>query len=391
VNARHGLVLGKFYPPHTGHHLLIDTAASVCDDVTVLVAAADVESIPVDLRSAWIAEEHRHQPHVHVVTCVDNHPIDYHDPATWDRHMTEFRRALATSPIRIPVDAVFTNEPYGAELARRFGAVAVDTGLVGHARLSASAVRADPVAHWDDIAPAVRAWFAQRVVVIGAESTGTTTISRALCGHYRRHGGPFGLTRWVPEYGRELTLRKLATLRAERQLGGRPAPTMDDLIWTDQDFEDVARTQNRWEDEAARRGGPLLICDTDAWATGFWQERYLGHRTDEVTDLGTRDDRALYLLTHDRGVPFEQDGIRDGQHVRAGMTERFARALEERGVPHLVLDQPTVEERLAQAVAAIDQLVESGWTLGVPLEYGGARPPVPRTPRDPSTTPRSPR
>ncbi|MFD7877967.1 adenylyltransferase/cytidyltransferase family protein, partial [Streptomyces sp. NPDC059766] len=43
---RHGLVLGKFYPPHAGHHHLVRTALTQCDRLTVLVCAASVESLP---------------------------------------------------------------------------------------------------------------------------------------------------------------------------------------------------------------------------------------------------------------------------------------------------------------------------------------------------------
>src|SRR5690606_16308182 len=100
---------------------------------------------------------------------------------------------------------VFTSEVYGVELGRRFGAAAID---VDRERLrypvSATAVRRDPVACWELLSAPVRAALARRVVVLGAESTGTTTLARALADHYR--------TTWVPEYGREYSERKLAAL-----------------------------------------------------------------------------------------------------------------------------------------------------------------------------------
>ncbi|KWW98840.1 Nicotinamide-nucleotide adenylyltransferase [Carbonactinospora thermoautotrophica] len=80
---RHGLVLGKFYPPHAGHHLLISTAAAACDQVSVLVLAASVESIPLDLRVAWVREAHP-EPHVRVLGGYDDVPIDYDDPEIWE-------------------------------------------------------------------------------------------------------------------------------------------------------------------------------------------------------------------------------------------------------------------------------------------------------------------
>ena len=42
----HGLVIGKFYPPHAGHHHLIETAARHCRRLSVVVMAAGQETIP---------------------------------------------------------------------------------------------------------------------------------------------------------------------------------------------------------------------------------------------------------------------------------------------------------------------------------------------------------
>ena len=40
----HGLVVGKFYPPHAGHLRLVTEAALQCGRVTVVVAGARLES-----------------------------------------------------------------------------------------------------------------------------------------------------------------------------------------------------------------------------------------------------------------------------------------------------------------------------------------------------------
>ncbi|NUT96297.1 MAG: adenylyltransferase/cytidyltransferase family protein, partial [Saccharothrix sp.] len=54
----HALVLGKFYPPHRGHHHLIRSAAARSERVTVAVLASSVESIPLESRVAWLRAEH---------------------------------------------------------------------------------------------------------------------------------------------------------------------------------------------------------------------------------------------------------------------------------------------------------------------------------------------
>ncbi|MFF4651158.1 AAA family ATPase [Streptomyces sp. NPDC001380] len=365
----HGLVIGKFYPPHAGHHFLIRTAADTCRRVTVVAMAADAESVPLADRVAWLREAYAGRPHVAVTGVTDNLAVDYGSGAAWDGHTALMSKAVAAGPHRArPVDAVFTSEPYGAELARRFGAadVRLDPGRATFT-VSGTAVRADPAAFWDALEPPVRAWFALRVAVVGAESTGTTTLSRDLAAALRSRGGPHALTRWVPEYGREVTVAKLAVARARAALAGAPEPAVSDLDWDDADFESVARRQCADEEAAARAGGPVLVCDTDALATTVWQERYRGRSTPAVRAAADRmPPRSLYLLTDDAGVPFHDDGLRDGEHLRPWMTGRFREVLAASGTPWLEV-RGDRDARLRRALQAVDALLAEGRRLADPL------------------------
>ena len=96
-----------------------------------------------------------------------------------------------------------------------------------------------------------------RVVLVGAESTGKTTLAQDLAADLG--------ARWVPEYGRDYTYEKLA------REGGR----MEDLVWTTADFVAIARAQNALEAREADSGA-VLVCDTDTLATSIWHERYWG-------------------------------------------------------------------------------------------------------------------
>ncbi|MGW2306075.1 AAA family ATPase [Streptomyces sp. NPDC001809] len=350
----HGLVLGKFYPPHAGHHHLVDTALARCERLTVLVCASSVESIALEDRVAWMREVH---PDALVVGAVDDHPVDLQDPDVWDAHMAVFRAAVPES-----VDAVFSSEPYGEELARRFGAVAVSVDP-GRERfpVSGTAVRADPAGTWDFLEPPVRAALTRRVVVLGAESTGTTTMALALADHYRRRGGVWARTRCVPEYGREYSELKLAELRAER-----PGAVWSDVAFHSADFPVIAQRQAELEEEAARDGSPVLFCDTDAFATTIWHERYMGTTSAATGEIAARGRQHLWLLTDHRGVDFEDDGLRDGEHLRPWMTARFLTQLAHSERRTAVLTGPH-EERLAAAVAAVDALLAEGWALADPL------------------------
>lgn len=191
-----------------------------------------------------------------------------------------------------------------------------------------------------------------RVVVVGAESTGTTTLVESLCSHFQARGGAFATTTWVPEFGRDYTVSKLQHAQTLN-----PAATMDDLVWTDEDFVTIAREQNWLEDVAAAVTGRLLLCDTDAFATSLWQERYLGHISPEVHELSFAQPRALYILTSPVGVDFDADEIRDGEHLREWMTQRFRDELTSRTTPWIELDGPDRTLRLQAAIAAIDAIV----------------------------------
>jgi NadR type nicotinamide-nucleotide adenylyltransferase len=369
VRFAHGLVIGKFYPPHPGHHFLVRTAADVCDRVTVVAMAASVESIPLASRVAWLREEFADRPGVCVTGVMDDVAVDYDDPGIWAAHVALMRDGVAAGDHRdTPVDAVFSSEPYGVELARRFDAadVRLDPARATFA-VSGTKIRTDPAGSWGALSPGARAWFAKRVVVLGAESTGTTTLSLDLADALRARGGPHAATAWVPEYGRELTVAKLAVDQAVARRAGRPEPTIFDLVWTDADFAAVAARQTADEDKAARTGGPVLVCDTDALATTIWQERYTGATTPDVAALAAAmPERALYILTGDADVPFHDDGLRDGEHLRPWMTGRFREVLADSPVRWIEVAGDR-SERLRRALEAVDAVLAEGWRLGEPL------------------------
>jgi HTH-type transcriptional repressor of NAD biosynthesis genes len=353
----HGLVLGKFYPPHAGHHHLIRTAEAGCERLTVLVCRATVESIPLDRRIAWIQEAH---PGVRVVGAIDDVHMNLRSEEVWDAHMAIFKEAV---PER--VDAVFTSESYGEELARRFEAVHIEVDRDRRRfPVSGTKVREDLVACWKWLEAPVRAGLALRVVAVGAESTGTTTIAEALAERYRACGGVWSATSCVPEYGRVFSEDRLGELRRER-----PGATWADVRFVSADFPMIAQRQNELEEAAVRVGGPVLFCDTDAFATTIWHERYLGGRNPAVEPFAETLEHHLYLLTDHEGVPFEDDGLRDGEELRPWMTARFEQELQRTGRPYVKLRGPH-QSRLERAVAAVDDLIGRSWNFAQPLpEY----------------------
>lgn len=318
--AKTGLVVGKFYPPHRGHRFLIDTAQPQVDHLIVLVCERSGQTISGEQRATWLRELH---PAADIRVIPD---IGHDDDS---RIWAEYTKKI----IGFPPDAVFSSEEYGPRYAKLMGSQHV---MVDQPRatvpISATEVRKNPWAAWPHLEPCVRAYFTKRVCVLGAESTGTTTLAQTLAKVYR--------TVWVPEYGRTYSQEKYEH---------HPDP-----VWTSDEFAFIAKEQRRQEDEAARRANRLLICDTNAFATGIWHERYMGHRSALVERVGAEVRPDLYLLTDDT-IPFVQDGWRDSEHLRHWMHVLFQQRLDEQPVPWQLITGNR-EARVRQARRAIDQL-----------------------------------
>jgi len=315
--SKTGFVVGKFLPPHRGHRHLIETARSAVDHLTVMLCEHPGDPIPGYLRHQWLREMHPDS----TILLIDE-DIDANDSYGWAVYV---REKLGYVP-----DLVFTSEDYGERFSGFLGSRHV---LVDKARLSfpvsGTAVRADPFAQWRYLDACVRMYYLKRVCVVGAESSGTTTLTQALAEHYR--------TSWVPEYGREYS---------ELVLNG--ALTRD---WTSEEFTHIAHIQCEREDAAARQANCILFCDTAAFATSIWHERYMGHMSPHVDAVAASRSYDLIILT-DVDIPFVQDGIRDGEHIRAAMHERFREYLSTQSIPWITVSGAH-EQRMDAAVKAI--------------------------------------
>src|SRR3989344_2392353 len=323
-----GVVVGKFYPPHKGHHYLINTALKNTESLTVLVCAEKDQFISGELRARWIKEIH---PDANVLL------ID--DDIREDKFPDDYSKAWADYTIKLlgyTPDVAFTSEEYGERWAKYMGCKHVLVDLKREAiPCSGTMIRANPLKYLDFLEAPVRAHFVKRICIVGAESTGKTTMAKALAQHYQ--------TNWVPEYGREYSEAKMYRQDANK--------------WQTDEFMEIAREQCRREDLFARTAHKVLICDTDAFATGIWHERYVRFRSKEVEAISKDRKYNLYLLT-DIDIPFIQDGTRDGEHIREWMHNTFITRLTKENKKFEILSG-NHEKRLAKAINLIDSITQN--------------------------------
>jgi len=169
-----------------------------------------------------------------------------------------------------------------------------------------------------------------KIVVLGPESTGKSTLSQKLAAHYN--------TVWTPEYAREY-------------IENLPRP------YEQHDLLAIARGQLQLEDEKAQQAGDLLICDTDLYVIKVWSEHKYGQCDPQILEQIASRRYDLYLLTY-IDIPWENDPQRE--YPDPQMREYFYRIYRDivmnSGVPWADI-RGSYAEREEKAIAAVQELI----------------------------------
>jgi len=321
----HGVILGRFLPPHLGHQYLIDFARAFTAELTLFLRISDDDPIPGDVRLGWLRELYPESvvPVWKAPPAPSGYP-GFDDPAG-DAWADIVRRAVPR------VEYVFSSDDLLPVFTSALGARAIRVDAKRQAvPVSGTMIRDDPWGHWDFLPPCVRPYYLRRVCVIGPEATGKTTLARLLAEKYE--------TAWVGEQARAVC-------------GGRP--------WEPELTQVIARSQLAAEDALARRARRVLFCDTDLLSVRLWSERLFGLAPDWVREQADARACDLYLVTDLTSPGPVEPGGTTGPAVepeqRQGFLQRCQEELHRLGRPFVVLTG-TWDERFAQACAAVGAL-----------------------------------
>jgi HTH-type transcriptional repressor of NAD biosynthesis genes len=317
-----GLVLGKFYPPHRGHQLLVSFAQAYVDDLTILVETNRRETIPGLQRVEWMRDLF---PHSRVLHLTDENPQSPNEhPDFWNIWLQSIRRHLPMGP-----DYVFASEEYGQPLAQVLGATFIPCNIARDIMsISGTAVRADPLRNWEYLPEIVRPYFLKRVCIVGGESSGKSTLAAALAAELK--------TKHVPEYAR---------IYLERRGG---LCTKDDML-------PIARGQVALETALAREANRVLISDTDALLSQVWSEFLFNGVSPELQALADKQHFDLYLLLSP-DLPWVADTVRYLPHQRQEFFERCRTLLEDTKRPYVIISG-SGDARLQNALNAVRSLL----------------------------------
>ena len=193
----------------------------------------------------------------------------------------------------------------------------------------------------------------KKIVIIGPESTGKSTLCQQLAEHYH--------TSWCPEYAREYLLKHGMNY------------TYDDLLT-------IAKEQIKLEEKNIQLaisngqiatphspltthlpkaiGTPLLFIDTDMYVMKVWCEFVFGKCHPFILDQIKKRKYDLYLLCN-VDLPWVKDELREYPDIgrRQNLYSIYKNILVNQRVPWADING-NYQERLQKAITAVDRLLQ---------------------------------
>jgi len=175
--------------------------------------------------------------------------------------------------------------------------------------ISSTEIRKNPYAHWDSIPNVVREYYVKKVLLIGGESTGKSTLTINLANYYN--------TNYVEEVGREISMR-----------------SGTDMLMIPSDFTDILLTH---KNKATKYYSLIPIFYID------------------FLDDPQNDKERFYL---EPDVEFVQDG--DRSEVIAANREKYGNQIkklfDERGIKYISVSG-NYHERFLRVTSEVDRML----------------------------------
>lgn len=320
-----GMYGGSFDPLHIGHIHDIIRAAGVCDELYVMISYCEGrESVPKEIRYRWILNLTRHLSNVKIIMIEDEAVSKdvYNTDFYWEKGAQDIKDTIGK-----PIDAVFCGTDYLG--TNRFESLYCPESEVVYfdrteVPISSTDIRTWATDNWDYIPSICRAWYTRKVLIIGGESSGKSTLVTNLALAYN--------TNYVSEVGRDTC----------EYAGGEELMVGADLI------ENILK-QRVNVDEAIKHSNRICFVDTDAITTKFYIDLLLGESdnisvlANAVADINEWD-LVLFL---EPDVEFVQDGTRNEEIAanRKMFSEQLKSLYSKKGVPFEVISAEGVIEK----------------------------------------------
>ncbi|KAA9023817.1 multifunctional transcriptional regulator/nicotinamide-nucleotide adenylyltransferase/ribosylnicotinamide kinase NadR [Niallia endozanthoxylica] len=336
-----GFIGGKFLPLHLGHVYSITKAACMVDELFVILSHSEkrdrslcdnskVDYISAQVRLRWLSQLTKDMENVHVLSIKDE--AENEEEYDWAQGGMAIRNTIGK-----PIDIVFSSETAYTPIFKQIYPNSEHILLDETRRkipISATRIRKEgPFIHWNYIPDVVKPYFVKKIVIVGTESCGKSTLTRYLAKLFN--------TTVVEEYGRMVC----------DELGG-----CDGLLLPE-DFQRIAYGHKLLEHQAIQKANKVVFIDTEAMITQYYSKLYCNQEQKVLDEIGDLQDYDLWLLL-EPDVKWVDDGLRvhGEQTIRENNHLELKRMLDRKGILYQEI-KGNYYERLDRAIKLVNTLV----------------------------------
>ena len=329
-----GMYGGAFNPLHIKHVSCIIKAATMCKELYIVISQAEkYDTINVRVKYRWVYTITKHLDNVKILILKDHteSKLEYTEDL-WEEDCNKVKNMIGK-----PIDAVFCGSDYDENSF--WNKCYPESEFVVFERdkyISSSAIRKDIYGHWDWLPQEVRPYFVKKVLLIGGESTGKSTLTINLAKYYN--------TNSLEEVGRKLS-----------ELSGT------DKMMLPEDYVRILLEHKNKELKLKENSNKVLFVDTDCLITKFYMEFLQDEGIEKnaaLADAIAKINDYDLILFLEPDVEFVQDGTRNEEirNARKMYSDRIKEIYTKAGFKYHIISGD-YEHRFLSAIKLVDNML----------------------------------
>lgn len=284
-----GMYGGSFNPLHMGHVRCMVQAATMCTELNIVISQGVARNeVDLTVKYRWIYMVTKHLPNVRIHILEDScESKESYGKELWKEDAEKVKEMIGKE-----IDVVFCGDDY-KEGNNFYKMCYPESEIIYFERddISSTLIRSNPYKYWDMLPECVRPYYVKKVMLIGGESVGKSTMTIQLARYYN--------TTFIDEAGRDISMR-----------------SGTDKMMLMEDYTDILLTHKMNERKAMESANKVLFVDTDCLITQFYLE-FLNDQTKGKKENDMLADAIAGLNQYDLvvflepDVEFVQDGTRN--------------------------------------------------------------------------------
>ncbi len=334
-----GFIGGKFLPLHMGHIYVILAASNQVDKLYVILSSSKnrdrelcerdgIKYIPAEVRLSWLGELLNNLENIEIIHIEDD---QWDNDYNWEQGANMIKAAIGRH-----IDCVFSSE---TSYNKHFSKYYPDSKhlIVDDKRktvtISATEMRKNLYDHWDKLPNCVKSYFTKKVVFIGTESCGKTTLAKKLAKFYN--------TNYVHEVGRNYCEKYSNKLTKDM-------------------FNLIAMEHFLLQSKRAEESNKLLFIDTEATITQYYLDMYFSGEKSPLIEEIIKLQKYDLVIFLEPDVDWVVDGFRFAgqEETRQKNNKKLKEMLKQKGVDFVSISG-NYDERFNKARYLVNELFKN--------------------------------